>query len=347
MDKELQCDFYFGDKVPGVLKEMDCTLLKGYKKRFCNIVYDTHIIWQRRILYLLFKPYKHYILTVDTACLTDWIFIVLAKLLNKNIYFWTHGWYGNESSLEKIKKKFYYYPATALLLYSEYAKNLMIQEGFKNDKLFVIANSLDYFNHLKIRKELTKNNIYYDYFQNHDPVIIFIGRLEPKKRLNELIKMIDTLQTKNKNINVVMIGSGSDEIHLKSLADKLKLTSKIWFVEECYDEKTIGNYLYNADICLSPGNVGLTAIHALSFGTPVITHSDFQMQMPEFESIIENKTGAFFVRNDYASMVDCVDNWLTLHPVKDQQTIDACFSSIDLKYNPYYQLDVIKKALQL
>ena len=44
---------------------------------------------------------------------------------------------------------------------------------------------------------------------------------------------------------------------------------------------------------VSPGNVGLTAIHSLSYGTPVLTHNNFNNQMPEVESIQPGFNGYF------------------------------------------------------
>jgi glycosyltransferase involved in cell wall biosynthesis len=347
MDKELGCDFYFGDKVPGSLREMDCSLLSGYRKRFRNVVLKSRIIWQSGIFRLLIKPYEYYIMTVDTACLSGWIFIFFAMLFGKKIYFWTHGYSGKESFFEKLKKKVYYFPSAALLLYSEYAKNLMLKEGFDGNKLFVIANSLDYDRQLEIRKKLLKTSLYYRRFQNRNSVILFIGRLEPKKKLDKIIDLQKELKNKGKEINLVFIGDGSDKIRLESKAEKLCLRDKIWFAGECYNEEEIGNHIYNADLCLSPGNVGLTAIHSLTYGTPVITHNDFSEQMPEFESITEGKTGSYFIRNDYVDMLYCVERWLREHPIKDQSTINACMSIVDSKYNPYFQIQVLKKALQL
>lgn len=51
--------------------------------------------------------------------------------------------------------------------------------------------------------------------------------------------------------------------------------------------------IYNADLCVAPGNIGLTAMHAMMFGCPCISHNDFSWQMPEFEAIVPYKTGNF------------------------------------------------------
>lgn len=72
-----------------------------------------------------------------------------------------------------------------------------------------------------------------------------------------------------------------------------RVDKNVWFYGSCYDEQTNAELIYNADMCVAPGNVGLTAIHAMTFGCPVITHSDFKWQMPEFEAIHPGKTGDF------------------------------------------------------
>lgn len=348
MDRELNCDFYFGENVPGNLKSMDCKILSGFKYKYKNYIIKRKIIWQSGILRLLLKKeYNTYILSVDMASLSEWIFLYLAHLLGKKTYLWTHGWYGKENILSKLKKKAFYYPCTGLLLYSEYAKNLMVKEGIKKEKLYVIANSLDYDQQLQIRNNLTKNKIYNIHFQNRYPTIIFIGRLEVPKKLSNILSAISILEEQNIFINCVFIGEGNDMNHLKKLSEQLNIKDRVWFYGACYDDNKIAQLIYNADICISPGNVGLTAIHSLSFGTPVITHNNFPNQMPEFEAIIENKNGAFFQENNLHSLVMTIKNWLKQHPQKDKEIISECYNSIDTKYNPYYQINIIKRALKL
>lgn len=80
---------------------------------------------------------------------------------------------------------------------------------------------------------------------------------------------------------------------LQQQVKSYNLANNIWFYGACYDEIKNAALIYNADLCVSPGNVGLTAMHSMVFGTPVITHNDFKWQMPEFEAIEPGKTGDF------------------------------------------------------
>lgn len=348
MDKEFEGDFYLGKNVPGTLKEMDCSLLKGFKYRFTNYIFRNKIIWQAKTIRLVFrKKYKYFIMSVDTACLSEWIFIYIANLLGKKVFLWTHGWYGNENKFAQIRKKAFYYPCKGLLLYSNYAKQLLIKQGLKPQKLHVIANSLDYDVQKRIRETLKKEKLYEKHFNNNHPVIIFIGRLEPKKKLTDILQIISLFKAENKIVNCTFIGDGNDKENLIRITEELGISKQVWFYGACYDESTIASLIYNADICLSPGNVGLTSIHALSYGTPVITHNNFCNQMPEFEAITEGENGAFFKESDILDMKRVVKDWLEKYPQKSQNLINKCFEVIDKKYNPYYQLNVIKKALKI
>ena len=67
--------------------------------------------------------------------------------------------------------------------------------------------------------------------------------------------MVSNLQNKGINTNIVFIGKGSDSEKLKYKVQELNLNASVWFYGSCYDENRIAELIYNADICLSPGNV--------------------------------------------------------------------------------------------
>ena len=103
--------------------------------------------------------------------------------------------------------------------------------------------------------------------------------------------------------------------------------------------------IYNADLCVSPGNIGLTAMHALVFGTPATTHDDFPHQMPEFEAIREGVTGTFFKYNDVESLANSISRWFAENGNKREEVRRACMKEIDENWTPQFQLSVLKKYL--
>ncbi len=133
---------------------------------------------------------------------------------------------------------------------------------------------------------------------------------------------------------------------LVQLAKKHQIEERVWFYGACYEDETLAPLIFNASITISPGNVGLTAIHSLSFGTPIITHNNFATQMPEFESIIEGRTGSFFEENNVNDLTEKIKAWLPVLD-KNRETIRAnCFQIVDRYYNTNYQINLLKKILK-
>ena len=116
------------------------------------------------------------------------------------------------------------------------------------------------------------------------------------------------------------------------------------FTGACYDEEEIGRYLFVSDLCVSPGNVGLTAIHSLSLGTPVCTHSNMKDQMPEAEAITDGYNGILFEENNVQDLTLKIETWLKTNT--DRVKIrEQCYEIIDKYYNPTYQMSVINRLI--
>jgi glycosyltransferase involved in cell wall biosynthesis len=170
---------------------------------------------------------------------------------------------------------------------------------------------------------------------------LFIGRLTKVKKIDQLIRAAIILNKRSK-YNLLIIGDGEMRDELKTQAKELIVSENCIFYGECYDEKELSKLIYNADLTVSPGNVGLTAIHSLSFGTPVCSHSNYDNQMPEVESIINGINGFLFLENDIESMVNGISKWFERTKPIDKAIIRDI---IDKKYNPEYQEEVILKAI--
>lgn len=348
IDQEYDCQFVFGDKYLNVEK-MDYSLLKGKvtevptKKLFGGWFYRPGI--QK----MLQKDFDYYLMLGESRALSTWWFCVKARLFHpkKKVFFWTHGWYGKESKAERlIKKLFFRLPNGGIFLYGKYARELMIKEGFNPDKLFVIHNSLAYNEQVAIRQQLVAKPIYNEHFGNDYPNLFFIGRLTTIKKLDMVLRAMAQLKTSGQNYNMTFIGGGEVQSELDKLASELGLQNNVWFYGPCYDEKVLGDMIYNADLCVSPGNIGLTAMHSLVFGTPAITHDDYPHQMPEFEAIKEGITGTFFKIDNVESLADGISKWFTKKGNKREEVREACMKEIDENWTPQFQIEVLKKNLK-
>lgn len=343
-DKNFRIDWYFCKSNEGI-KGMDTSLLNNVMV-LSEVRY--HRFWlMKRALKLAFnKEYDHYIMIGEPYLLTTWALSTLIKLFNKKaqILFWTHGWYGKESKFRIVIKKMYFHLADKILLYGDYAKKLMIQVGFDPEKLYVIHNALHHDQHVKMRNYIKPSRLMYDHFHNRYPTIVMIGRLNIRKKLDMLIDAVAILRDRCEYYNILFIGDGEDRKALQSMTECKGLSPQVWFYGACYDEEVSSSLLINSDICVVPGDIGLTAIHALSLGVPTISHDCFMYQGPEFEAIKPGVTGDFFEYNNVQSLVETISNWFKNH--KDRDVVrKACYKEIDENWTPEFELKILKQVL--
>lgn len=347
IDKTFECEWHFSDEDGGV-RRFDTNTLKNVTIHKHTQVKKFH--WISGINKLLCKKDNNTFLmlagTVDLSC---WLFYFRAKLFypKKKIYLWGHGWYGKENKLEAFIKRIIFKSVNGgIFLYGNYAKELMVKEGIPAEKLYVLHNSLNYDAQVVLRKCVKSSDIYMRHFENNNPNIIFIGRLTEVKKLDQLVDALVILKNQDVNMNLTFIGDGSQRDFLEKRVNTLGLQDRVWFYGACYDEKTNADFVYNADLCVAPGNIGLTAMHSMVFGTPVLSHNDFKWQMPEFEAIRPGITGDFFERDNVDDIARKIKKWFEVNGSRREEIRHNCMHEIDTQWNPYFQIDVLKKNLK-
>lgn len=343
MDKTFEIDFLFGDHPSD--KRFDVSRLHQPVKVFQNNYLGKGFSYQKGVP-LLFRKYDTILITGDTRCISTWLLLLFAyPFSQKKVYLWSHGWYGKESKVETIMKKLFFGLASGTFVYGDRAKRLMIEHGLNGNQIWPIHNSLDYETQVEVRKQLKETNIFQDKFRNGNRNIIFIGRLTPVKKLGLLIDALSICKDQGHYFNLTLIGDGSMKKQLKEQVEQKGLNNNVWFYGACHNEFINGELIYNADVCVSPGNVGLTAIHSMTFGTPVITNDDYSHQMPEFETIIEGTTGDFFEHDNPNALAECIIQWFETQ--KNRQDIrQSCYDVIEKGWTPSYQIEILRKHLK-
>lgn len=345
IDAEYDCDFFFGDSYLDV-KKMDYALIKNGRVTEVHNRYFGPAIYQEGIPSLM-RKYDTFLMTGETHAISTWLFLFYSRFFkNKHIYFWNHGWYGKETKMQTWLKKVFYKMTTGIFVYSYYAKDLMEKAGIPADKVHVIHNSLAYSKQIEVRKQLSVLPIYKAQFCNDNPNLMFVGRLTPVKKLDMILRAMHICKQQGKYYNMTFIGGGEMMEELKALTKDLGLEEQVWFYGPCYDEKILGDMIYNADLCVAPGNVGLTAMHTMVFGCPVITHNDFKWQMPEFEAIRDGMTGCFFTNGDLDSLVEQINKWFEQKSDKREDVREACMKEIDDNWTPAFQMSVFRKNIK-
>ena len=312
--------------------------------------------WLKGALKLLFGKAtpRQIIMTGEIKFLTTWMVLLRNKFTprkhRKKVILWTHGWYGNESRLQNMVMKLYCSLADRIMFYGNHGRELAIGHGVPATKTLVIHNSLNHDLFVRLRKEFEsvspqKSELLGNRFANpHLPLLCYIGRLSMHKDVDLLLKAQALLCRSGSPVNVLVIGDGPAMPMLKEYVESQGLGANVWFYSACYDDVESAPLIYTSDSCVSPGHIGLTAIHALEMGTPVVTHNDFSKHAPEVEAVIPGITGQLFRRGDVESIAAVLQEIIKVNKTDRMQVREACYSEAG-QWTPAYQLSIIEKAL--
>lgn len=347
--KDFELHFYFSNISKFGIKvgEYKSNRFLDYKDRFHiirNYYIGKYLFWQSTATYIAaFSNYDSIIFTGESQVLSTWIASIIGRIRNKKVVFWGHGIYGNEKGVKRAIRTLFNKIPNYHFVYELRAKDLMLKQAISMSKIEVIYNSLDY----ELQKKLYLNNRtikkeeLLSFFVNpNNKTLIFSGRLNKSKRLDLLINSLKTLNRNRVNYNLLIIGEGSEMNSLISLGKSGIDEKWLHFYGSCYDENILSLLFIASDLCVSPGNVGLLAVHSLSYGTPVCTHSNFENQNPEVQVVKEGYTGVYFIFNDVDSLSKVIENFNY-----ELKYSSNCREIIDKYYNPNYQYSVFKKVI--
>ncbi|WP_083910072.1 glycosyltransferase [Sphingomonas sp. LH128] len=273
---------------------------------------------------------------------------LLGRFLGKKVIFWAHGWLKKHPAKISRLRNLYFSLADCVLVYGERAARIAYDEGFAKDKVHPIYNSLDFeqaqLSLAKIESTTQLSSRPQNLFVESDrPLLICTARLTTLCQFDILFHAARQLADCSRPVNILLIGDGPEREALENLSSELGIT--VCFYGSCYDEDEIARLIYWSDITVSPGKIGLTAVHSLTYGTPAITHGDFDAQMPEVEAIKPGVSGAFFERNNATDLARTISEWLN-RDVDRCVTREACQAIIAEKWNPANQRKLIEDVIE-
>jgi glycosyltransferase involved in cell wall biosynthesis len=150
----------------------------------------------------------------------------------------------------------------AVLALTEDMKREM-QKIYDRD-IFVIPNGIN----LERFKNLSKGDIR----SKGEKTILFVGTLRPVKGLTYLIEAMKITRDKNKDIQLMLVGSGEERVHLEVLIKKLKLKKCVNFIGKVPNEE-VPEYMFASDVFVLPSlSEGFpnVVLEAMASGLPIV-----------------------------------------------------------------------------
>lgn len=228
---------------------------------------------------------SHIIHFADFKYTTLWIGLVLSKILGREFYVHGQGGYKGRAS---FFKKMIYTVAVSLssgyICYTEFSKNSIknLVPYFLYNKISVVDNSLYMVSENLF--DVTSNGLFY------------VGRLREGCGIELALKAAESL-----GITMHVIGDGE---YLEQLKKKYLSAYFYGAVFDVEQQKKI------ASLCMAGiygGDAGLSVVHYMAWGLPVIVHSSMAQHMgPEPSYICDKYNGLLFNREDLNSLKEVV-----------------------------------------
>jgi glycosyltransferase involved in cell wall biosynthesis len=299
------------------------------------------LMWQKGVISLTkSNDIDAVILLGNPFIVSYWFAALWARLLGKPVLYWTHGWLKRDSLIKSTLRKLFYSLADGLLVYGERAREIGRAEGFDPSRIFVVNNSLDYDAQRLAREAVQASRKETVDLVPQQPYFLVVSRLVDSVGLDHAIRAMNYLPA---GIVLVVVGEGPKREALQAMAKTLD--ADVRFVGAIYEEETLAGLFLRAQAVVSPGKVGLLAMHALAYGIPVITHDDYDFQMPEFEALEPNLTGVFFRRGDAMHLAERMNEILDWSVDCRDKCRVAAIKRIEEGYTPKRQADLINEAL--
>ncbi len=224
---------------------------------------------------------------------------------------------GFKTKLRRNVLKFVYHYIDKALYVGQANKAYFMKHGVKEDQLIYVPHAIDNQrfegrnSHFENESALWRNRLGYE---ENDVVILFVGKLEPKKQPEFLLKAVLEANKKRKRpVKLLFVGTGKLETHLMEMA---KDDANIQF--EPFQNQSTMPIVYRLGniLCLpskGPGETwGLAVNEAMASGIPVMA-SD---KVGSVYDIINNgQTGYIFAHDQFSEIVQIIEK-LNLEELK-------------------------------
>jgi len=167
------------------------------------------------------------------------------------------------------------------IFYDEYPRIRFAGLGVPMSKLFVAPNTISSSSTFAISEKRFNN-------------FVFIGSLYAEKNVRLLIQAYSLLVRDYGEVPCLdIIGEGPELKSLVELVQELELMEKVIFHGEILESYDLDQCMKNARVVISPGQAGLSVLHAFSCATGFITTMNAKTGGERF-NVVDGITGSYF-----------------------------------------------------
>jgi glycosyltransferase involved in cell wall biosynthesis len=212
----------------------------------------------------------------------------------------------------------------AMLAYSQRGAEEYAALGFPREKIFVAHNSVS----PAPTASLSQRSSF------RQPTILFVGRLQARKRIDSLLRACAELGSKPR---LIIVGDGPECTALESLAREVYPAAEFAGAKHGAEIKP---YFAEADLFVLPGTGGLAVQEAMSHGLPVIVAKGDGTQ----DDLVREGNGWQITPDDYGALVSTMKNALS-DMARLRKMGEESFRIVSEEINIQKMADVFVQAL--
>lgn len=289
-------------------KYPDHIITVSYKSIFNNT-----LTWHFLPYNLIRRNFDVFVFGGNPRSVSQLLFAIYLKLLNKQVIIWNLAHSHRNSRLNEKIRLFLWKFFDNFLLYTPGCIEYLRKVGFNRKNMLSINNGLEldnitkainHWNDARIMDWRTKNKI------TNRIIILSCGRLNRKNTHNGVIESFNEIVEKIPAILWCIIGDGKEKHYLENLVEDLHLEDNIIFLGGIYKQEKLAPWFLTAKLFIHPAPIGLSILHAFSYGLPIITHDFENEHGPEFNYFQNGINGLLYRYNDYNDLNEKITNVL-------------------------------------
>lgn len=192
----------------------------------------------------------------------------------------------------------------------DYLRSLVSSRG--NIEIIPCGTDINYFGSISYEQAREKLG-----FSPEEKVIFYIGRFDPRKGIETLVRAVSRLELRGKvPLRLIIAGAyrpeqsdGQEKERITQIVEELELTAMTEFPGRISDEN-LPIYFAASDVCVVPSYYepfGLVPIEAMASGTPVVGSAVGGLKF----TVVSEETGLLVPPKDDAAFAKAIDRVLS------------------------------------
>lgn len=278
----------------------------------CSLIAG-RLYWQRHLSLEGLSAGDVVVLSGNPRFLSNYFLFWQARRRGVGVVWWGHGWSSTSGPFTAWIRRSLMRFADVLLLYTDAERDRFIELGFSPQHVFATNNAIGSGEIGEAKRYWTPARLqrFHEERRLADrDLLLFCGRLTVKSDFLLLLDAFSRVAKRRPTVTLAVVGDGELRASAKNCSELLGISDRIIWLGEVHEESQLAPWFLSAKALVYPGSIGLSLLHAFSYGLPVITHGTRHRHNPEIAALEHRVNGLTFDIGDAVSLAASIKELL-------------------------------------